>query len=339
MVLIAAMGEVLRAANPERPATVTQRAYDAARVAEGYGDTPRADRLAARFGLPWPELRRRVIEIDDPARILRLSEASKSQRRRVVTKAECVAAVKLVAARLEADELTVVQYDEVRAVIDAEAARRHRHGRHLLPLPSSETIKHQMPFADAAEAAGVRVPRAPTRAALPRTDAVVAFIEAHGFCPRQPDLQWFGRRHRIQLVKHASSNHSKAVADARVRFEKLGRWFPPKASKKARPEGWEHLGEGSEALALLAQAHPRERTRGEGFSPAEVREAIAKAYDALEPGQSLTSTRYRALTKPLGLPSLKTIYEVAAGEGATFRHLVRDEVARRARDARARERE
>lgn len=133
-----------------------------------------------------------------------------------------------------------------------------------------------------------------------------------------------------------SEPHSQAVAAARAQFEEMGRWFPALASAKDRPADWEQLGDDSEVLADLASRFPRRRTRQEGFSPEEIREAIAKAYDALAPGQRLTAAVYRQLTDELGLPSVKTIYQAAADDSQTFRSLVKAEEQRRAKAARKR---
>lgn len=337
-VLLAVMKEVLCLADAERPDRVTQRAFDVARVAAGYEAQPRADRLAARFGLPWAELRARVLAEPDPAFVLERSRVGRSQSRRIVTRAECVEAVRRVAARRQVDAMTAAEYEETRLVMNAETARRHRHGRHVLPLPSAGQIQVKFSFADVAAAAGVQVPRLPGRTMLARADAVMAFIEHYGFQPRQSDLQWFGRHHGIQLVMAHKDPHRVAVAEARERFAAMGRWFPAVASVKARPEEWEHLGDDSPVLAALAAQHSRKRTAHEAYSPEEIRQAISTAYDAREPGQALTGARYRQLARKLGLPSLKTVYYAAADDTQTFRALVRAEEQRRAKAARARTR-
>lgn len=96
--------------------------------------------------------------------------------------------------------MTTAEYDETRQLMNTETMRRHRHGRHVLPLPSPTQIAAKAPFADIAAAAGVRVPKLPGRTMLSRADAVFLFVEHYGFQPRKLDLEWFGRHHRIQLV-------------------------------------------------------------------------------------------------------------------------------------------
>lgn len=95
LVLLAIADEVLRAADPEHPERVSQRAYDTARALVGQEDSPRADKLAARFKVSWDVLRDRVLNHEHPA--YALSMAGKQQVRRVLTRAEAVAAIKRVA--------------------------------------------------------------------------------------------------------------------------------------------------------------------------------------------------------------------------------------------------
>lgn len=90
LVLLAIAEEVLRAADPDRPDRVSQRAYDAARSLVGHEDSPRADKLAARFTVSWDVFRDRVPHHDHPA--YALSMAGKQQVRRVLTRAEAIAA-------------------------------------------------------------------------------------------------------------------------------------------------------------------------------------------------------------------------------------------------------
>lgn len=334
------MADVLRHADAEHPEEVTQRVYDETRVAVGYGSHSRADRLAARFKLSWAELRRRALQSADPASTMERSLVGKTRARRVVTQAECIAAVRQVAARRGSEELTAAEYNETRTAMNAEAARRHLHGQHIVGLPSAEQIRVScQSFAFAAQEAGVTVSKLPPRTMLPRVEAIVAFVEHFGFRPRRADLQWLGRHHGIQFVMANKDHHGTAVAAARERFQRLGRWFPPQAKVRDRPEGWEQLGEGSTALAELAQRYPRLRTASEAFTPEEIRQAIATAYDALAPGQTLTAARYRGMYRRLGLPSVKTIYFAAADNSQTFRALVVAETRRRGRNARTRARE
>ena len=54
--LLVVMRDVLSVADPERPERVTQRAYNVAREQAGHGGTPRAEKLAEQFGIPWVRL-------------------------------------------------------------------------------------------------------------------------------------------------------------------------------------------------------------------------------------------------------------------------------------------
>lgn len=117
LVLLAIMREVRVAADPDAPDQVSQRAYDAARVTLGHGDPPRADKLAARFGVSWPQLRERVLHADDPARAVALR--GKRQDRRVLTRAEAVAAVRRVAAIERVERMEPEASEVARRAINA----------------------------------------------------------------------------------------------------------------------------------------------------------------------------------------------------------------------------
>lgn len=336
-VLIAIAREVLLAANPEHPEAVTQRAYDAARAAVGHAATPRADQLVSRFGVGWATLRDRILNHPDPAYALAVH--SKQQVRRVLTRAESVAAIRRAAAWLGTTELSYAQYEQARQAIDAQAARRHGHGRHLVPLPTADLIRHKASFPELVAEAGLTVPGALRHAALPRADAVVVFLEHYGFVPTQLELDWFGRHHGIQLVHrfHRDLPQSVVVGLARERMQALGRWFPDRVPLRlARPDGWEQLADGAPALVALARQYPRQRAPGQGYTLEELRESIARAFDALPPGERLTAERYRAMSRAHGLPSMKTVAKVGKANGTSFSGLVRDEAARRAAAKRAR---
>lgn len=331
-VLLVVIAQVLRAADPDAPERVSQRRYDEARGIAGHPGTPRADKLAVRFGIPWPVLRDRVLRAHNPAKAI--ADAAKRQHRRVLTQAAVIAAVRRVAARLDSSELSMAEYERERLLIDASVARSHTHGTSFRRMPGAEVIDRKFGFKNVVEAAGLVVPPPLAPPLLCRADAVAAFVEHYGFQPRKLDIEWFGRHHGIQLVLITKDPHTPAVEAAKRRFVDAGRWFPPEASIRARPEEWQHLGDGAPGLTRLALAHPRKRGRGEGYSLDEVRAAIAWAYDSMKPDQRLTADRYRDLNRRDGMPSVKTIYLVAKEHGTSFAQLVRDEAARRAATAR-----
>lgn len=330
LVLLAVIAHVLRAADPDAPHTVTQRAYDRARHETGHAYTPHANKLVATFGVGWTRFKTIALDADDPATTL--VRATQTQQRRVLTLAEASAALALVASRLGVEVLTGVTYDREREVIDAAMARRHRHGRHLIALPSSGTISRGPGLSRALAAAGLRSPRLTTRPALDRSDAVRVFVDHFGFLPTREDLDWFGRAHGIQLVTQGGASHGIAVTTARAQAVGLGRWFPDRTPGSARPARarWEHLGTGSTVIDGLAREYPRKRTSRQPYTLDDCQQAIGQAFALLGPGERLTADRYRALASAHGLVSYGKASARAKDARTTFAQLVRDEAARRA---------
>lgn len=327
-VLLAIADEVLRAADPEHPDRVSQRAYDATRVLVGHEDSPRADKLAARFKVGWEVFRDRVLHREHPA--YALSMAGKQQVRRVLTRAEAVAAIKRVATYREATTLSVPKYEAGRIEIDRRALGRHKHGAHLIPLPQAHVITQRFKWPEVTREAGLDVATG-AQAVLPRAAAVVAVVEHYGFRPRQADVEWFGKHHRIQMVMRVRSPHSESIAEAERHFADQGRWFPPAAPNAGRPADWQGLADGAPDLVALARAFPRKRTRADPWTIEEIRVVISRAFDALGPGERLTIERYKLLARGDGFPTAKTIIDRAKQSGTSFPELVRTEAAIRAR--------
>lgn len=328
--LLAVIAEVLCAADPDAPDTVTQRAYDEARVGLGHGDTPRADKLVSRFGVGWAVLRDRVLNTDDPARAL--SIAAKKQTRRVLTTAEAAAALRRAATYLDRNELTTNSYNTAREALNARAAARHTHGQHLIPLPEAEIITRKFKWSDVVKAAGLKMPPTYVPTRLPRDEAICVFIETFGFMPRKEDINWMGREFGVQLFKEMDDQHGPAAQAARERFEGSGRWFPPiKTRGLDRPDNWQQLGDGSVALSELARVCPRQRAMDEGYTIEEVREVLRAAWEVVPRGKRLTVSEYSKLYKANGWPHYFTINKLAKQHDTSFTKLVQEEAGRRAK--------
>lgn len=330
-VLLAVVAHVLRAAAPEAPETVTQRAYDAARAGAGHPTSPRADRLVASFGVSWPRLRAIVLTSANPGHAI--AQAARQHRRRVLTLPEAISAVRRAASALDTDELTAASYEDARRALDERGRRRHRHGRHLTPMPSADVIHHAHGFARVAQAAGLRTPDTTYAPSVPRAEAVTVFLEAFGFLPRSNDLDWFGREYGIQLANKRAISHVDSVEQARATAASLGRWFPVDVPRGRRPSDWQTTSVDAERIEHLATAYPRKRTAGQAFTLDDLRVGIAAAFDLVEPGERVTVTRNKALARAHGLPNYGTLHERAKEHGTTFPKLVREEAARRARAA------
>lgn len=169
---------------------------------------------------------------------------------------------------------------------------------------------------------------------LPRAEAIIAFIEHYGFQPRQQHIDWFGKRHGIQLMARRKDPHAPALALVRARFHATGRWLPPLLPRGVEPiGGWHDLADGAPELVALARAYPRKRAPSEPWTITEIEAVIARAFDVLGPGERLTAQRYKQLPRADGYPSGFTIAKHAKAHGTSFGQMVRDEAARRAQRA------
>jgi hypothetical protein len=74
---------------------------------------------------------------------------------------------------------------------------------------------------------------------------------------------------------------------------------------------------------ISTQPEAASRTK-QGYSLDEIRDAIPRAFDLVEPGHSLTQARYRALAVEHRLPSPSVIQRLAPKHGMSFGMLVRE---------------
>lgn len=330
LVLVEVMRAVLAAAQPAGTGSVTQRAYGAARVQAGYADTPRADKLVLRFGLPWGRLV--AIVSTDPDAPRTIARATSPPVRSVLTEAETVDALQTAAQHLGASELSPARYEQARRALNAATARRHLHGRAAAPMPSVDVIREKFSFAAVVADAGLAVAARREQRLMTRAAAVTLFIEHCGFVPRQLDLRWFASHHGMQLVDREHERHRAAVAAAAAEAGRLGRWFPT-SSPTALPDGWQ-LGAQADSPALARARAAFPAARKAGYSIEEVREGIRQAFDLLDPGAALTQERYRTLSVDHGLPSPSVIGRLAKRQQTSFGALVRGVASERAEAAR-----
>ncbi len=301
------MREVLLIADPHHPLRVTQRQYDNARQSSGLGHTPRADKLVERYGLPWRRLLLTVIRDEDAARTI--ARATHATVRLVLTRLEAVAALRAAARHLNTDQLTPVSYEEARKQLDASVRRRHLHGRSVTPLPSVDVIRAKFSFPDLATDAGLRVVPRDSQRLMPRSEAVILFIEHCGFLPRQLDLCWFAspphpaRRQRARAS--SSRDHCRSGAGQPARAVVPGEEPEPAAS------GLEAPGSARQRRAIacspgLPGGQPTGvRRRGDPRGPpAGVRPHRARRPS--HPGALPRALRRASPAKPLGYPETRT---------------------------------
>lgn len=261
----------------------------------------------------------------DPATAL--SAASKQHHRRVLTSAEACSAIKTVAARLGTDEISAMDYEQTRQIINRELARRHLHGAHLTPLPALGTIRTSMSFPDAVHAAGFTMPTH-KRSLMPRAEAVRLFVEHYGFAPRVTDLRWFRARHGIQLVNQDLQRHFEILAEVRAEFVAEGRWWPERVPGAAVPENWQHTISDSPALQAARAKYPG--IQAKAYTLSDVVAGLHLAFELLPPGEKLIRSRYGAIAKAHRLPQFSSVMRVAVKHGTTYGQLVRQVAEERA---------
>lgn len=326
-VLIEVMRSVLTAADAAHPASVTQRAYNSARELVGYGDSPAANKLAARYELPWPTLAQIVVEHPDAARAI--ANARNTSARQLLTAQEVRSALLTVAARLATSELSPASYEQTRVAINAETKRRHLHGRAAMPLPSIDAIRSAMSFPAAVVDAGLTVSARRQSLPMPRVDAAILFVEHCNLYPSRPRLTWFASYHGIAIAAATSKQpHIDAVAAAKSYFHARGDAFPP-SSQGERGSSWrEAVMHDSGAIGAARTAYPIKRRAG--YSLDEIREAIHQAFDLLRPGERLSARRYREIALAHGLPSMSAIQNRSAEHNTGWVALVGEVAAERA---------
>lgn len=333
LVLLQVVPRVLRAADPDRPDAVSQRAYNAAREIAGYPDSPRADKIAARFNVSWSRLTSVVIAEANPLRTLSKSDYSRAQRWR--SDAEIASALRTAAGWLGTDHINAASYERARAAINAAGKRRHLHGRGFVPLPSAVVIGRRLPFADAVAAAGLRATPRQSTPPMPRHEIVRLIVEHCGFVPRKADVEHFARHHDIRLAdQRTSPPHARVVTDVKAEFNRLGRWFPFIGRNATPDDAIARIEADGEGARLAAERYPSVRERG--YTLDEVRGSIAAAFDLLEPGQRLTPALYKRLrlVNPELVPYTQ-VGLVANAQGLAWTNLVREATTERADAARS----
>ena len=141
---------------PGGPQAVSQRAWDAARTKSRFPDAPSARAICDRLGFTWPELLD-LAQADDELKDYRLGHRHGEQDQDWLTPEHAIAMLRLVALRLDTQELTRAAYRRERATLLASHRRKWRHGGQLL-IPNEDQVVAVCGAWDAAlAAAGLEV--------------------------------------------------------------------------------------------------------------------------------------------------------------------------------------
>jgi hypothetical protein len=139
LTLLDAVAEVAGLANPTSPRTVSQRAFDEARLRSlFYPGLPRAKNIAKRLKMTWPD----VLTVahawgDERGRLY--AAKTREPAAKWVTPENAASALAVVAKRLNADSLTKGEYRREREKMLANDAKRWMHGGQLR-MPSEKQV-------------------------------------------------------------------------------------------------------------------------------------------------------------------------------------------------------
>jgi len=250
--LIEVVAAVARAAAPEAPEWVSQRAYDAARTKAGHADAPRAEQTAKRFKLPWAELL--AFAFGSRGKLDLMVGRRYGEREQPWLNSDDVrVALLTVARRLGKDTLAPVDYrrERTRMLEKARLSWRHR----VEPvLPTEGQIERAAgSWNEALELAGLAARRHASHAGVLIVEALELALEAHGALPSKRQLATFARANDISLAL-LRRPWDDYLAELRESRDARGKWTPPGLTPfRDRPD-YSRPVEGG--LAVLA---PRQR--------------------------------------------------------------------------------
>lgn len=301
--LIEVVAAVARTADPARPQTVSQRAYDAARVKSGYPQAPPAQRTAARFNLPWRELLALALD-EKKGHDWAIGKRYGEEERPELTEEAVRAALRTIALRLDQRTLTPADYSGEREKMRAKARLSWRYDRDPR-LPSEGQIVWVAGSWDAALAiAGLelRPPDPGGAKGLSRAEVLDLALDATGCLLTSHELNTFAAANGLSLEKWKKGTTSWAdeLTALREMRAEWGKWTP------AAPPPKEHRPDYSIPSSWLGRdAGPRRRkqrwTRDECV--VAIRQVMAE-----NPGRSLTLHAYqRAASGRLELPAVLAI--------------------------------
>jgi hypothetical protein len=241
--LVAAVGRVLRAADPANPAAVRTRRFDDARVLAGEPGCPSARQACSRLGLSWEKLKELALAEDGTRNIeITLGVAAGSPRTEHLTTRHAIFGLREIARRAgDAESPSRGRYDAVRLEVITDA---RRHGRAELwaeLLPTSDQILTLFDSWDVAlQAAGL--PPRPTRFeahnpetaavrqqsnAMSGAEAIKWFVIANDEWPSRRVLKKFMREAKLTLAE-MPGDFAKYLSEAAALLSAEGHPVPPK---------------------------------------------------------------------------------------------------------------
>lgn len=307
--LVDVVAAVARASSPETPEGVSQRAYDAARKAAGFGDAPTAKQTAARIGIPWKEALALAL---DPARSVDsvLGAREGEDDKPWLTSKDVCAALRIVARRLGKKTLKPVEYRlERKRMLDA-AKRSYRHLSEL-SLPTEGQIERTVgSWDEALVAAGLAPrPRATAGTGVPIVAALELFLETFGYLPSVSQLEGFARAQGIPLAKRRRP-YADYIAELAAERAEWGKWTPAGPLRGAKPK----LGAPVPGLAALLARFPDVQKRKKSWTHEECVAALVGLLTERPSDKRLTEDAYQEASRERAdLPSLSSLQRGARG--------------------------
>jgi hypothetical protein len=296
LILLQRVREVAALADPTSPATVSQRAFDAAAEAVRSGSAngtpvlPAARNIAKTLRLAWREVVTVAHEPEDVQNHrLSLKAKTRAPEQDWLTDEYISSVLRLAAHRLGADTLTPNRYRVVAAEMRAADRTRWLHGGQLL-VPSDDQIVAATGSWDRALALARLAPRPGlgdqglTAASPPITDLLERFYEAHGAQPSARDLKAFARANGIPYPRETGRTWNESVMAWKQSRRDKGLPVPDRT-----PPPKERADYGAVRGASAAHANERRRTQ---WTVANCVNAVARYLAHLPAGQRSTKRDY-----------------------------------------------
>jgi hypothetical protein len=251
--LFAAVGQVARALNPERPDRLSQPQFDryVAAHQDEFPGVPSARAIYMRVNtgrqahIGWKSIVRAACSSPKAARQT-LVAARRSEFETPLTNRVVFFALNAVARRLGARSLTPGGYDDERQRIGGSKDRKHQ--TLALLLPTANQIESFVGDWDEALVIALLEPRSseaqqPTERKPMGMDMSVAighYLEHHGLLPARAEIRRFAKHADFALSDPQGVLWEEHMAEFRARWTELGRWapagLPPREHQHLNPE-------------------------------------------------------------------------------------------------------
>lgn len=298
--LIEVVGEVLRHANSERPATVSQSRFDQARRPAGHPDCPTARACTMRLRLGWDALKKLALDKNRSV-VQTLVAAHRSEPAEHLDERHVFFALRYVARHADLEAPQRDEYAAARRQLLAAARRRGDDTlAELLPTVGQIDRICNDDWDDALHEAGLaRTTKAgpdappPRPKGMPVSEVLTHFVKANGWWPTNQVLREFSRQLDIIMGSPSAQPGDKQRADASALLAAEG-WPLPTSDKPPRDAA-------SREIKLPAGGIPGAPSRSEGdrkWTKEACIDAMVRWLDRFPRGEKgLTKSRYRAFAK------------------------------------------